>query len=481
MKTTITALTNKIRTVSKSTLAGVIVTVTIAVLSSAAMGVTVQTYNRNLNGGTADFGSGLHSFGSPTGNGIVTFDYSYVNNQLLVTARVNGTLYWDSLFSSGCARLTIRYRDYDHNNLAIDQVNVCGPGGDANNSSNKATVNKSFTDPFLWHVHISVNEVQNGTLLNGVSNSVAAPQRRVYGVIINSGTADFGSDSLGLHVAGSPTKEAEISFSRSRLFSSFGLLGVVRGKLYYDSLVPTPGCVRAVIDFRDESDALLDRNTFDLCGPGFDTGSPLNQLKVEAGYNFYPGSFGDFNLFRIRLRVGTVSGGSFVNVTSKTFDFNGPVGNFELEPSNSSVEANEQLNYALTWNVPESLNWHDLRSIRFRITDDTETILLLHWDEASNSFSLFNEVTGRFGKAFAAGSNARLQTPLATLDLANTTVAAVNNPFGSGPLSPSVLLNLALRFKPSAAGRTYRVDVAASDDLGNDDPFTFAGTLTVNH
>jgi hypothetical protein len=36
-----------------------------------------------------------------------------------------------------------------------------------------------------------------------------------------------------------------------------------------------------------------------------------------------------------------------------------------------------------------------------------------------------------------------------------------------------------LSFKPSARGRTFRVDIAASDDLGNEDPFTFAGTLTV--
>jgi hypothetical protein len=35
-------------------------------------------------------------------------------------------------------------------------------------------------------------------------------------------------------------------------------------------------------------------------------------------------------------------------------------------------------------------------------------------------------------------------------------------------------------FKPSAAGKTYRVEMAARDELVNEDPFALAGTLTVN-
>jgi hypothetical protein len=42
-----------------------------------------------------------------------------------------------------------------------------------------------------------------------------------------------------------------------------------------------------------------------------------------------------------------------------------------------------------------------------------------------------------------------------------------------------VTLNLALSFKPSAAGRTFRVEVAASDDAFHEDPFVVAGTLRV--
>jgi hypothetical protein len=73
-----------------------------------------------------------------------------------------------------------------------------------------------------------------------------------------------------------------------------------------------------------------------------------------------------------------------------------------------------------------------------------------------------------------------LQTRYATLDLAETTVRPVNGALGTGPNSPTVRLDLALRFKPLAAGKTYRVEVAARDDFGNEDPFAVAGTLTLN-
>jgi hypothetical protein len=101
------------------------------------------------------------------------------------------------------------------------------------------------------------------------------------------------------------------------------------------------------------------------------------------------------------------------------------------------------------------------------------------WDEQSNSFSLLNDATDRFGPEFPAGHPARLQTPDATLHLAETSVAPVNSVLGRGPSSPGVMLNLGISFKRSTAGRTFHVDVAGRDDLGNDDPFVEAGIITV--
>ena len=44
---------------------------------------------------------------------------------------------------------------------------------------------------------------------------------------------------------------------------------------------------------------------------------------------------------------------------------------------------------------------------------------------------------------------------------------------------PSVTLRFQVRFKPSAAGRRYRVEAAADDDAGNQQGFEPVGTLEV--
>src|SRR5688572_18673531 len=127
MDTPITTLVHVRRHFVKALYAAMVL-ITMPVLDSPAFGVVVQTYNRKLEGVRVDFGSGGHAFGTPTGNGTITFDYAISNGQLLVTARVVGTLYWDSLNSAGCGRLTIRYRDFNQTNIGIDEVDLCGPG-----------------------------------------------------------------------------------------------------------------------------------------------------------------------------------------------------------------------------------------------------------------------------------------------------------------------------------------------------------------
>ncbi len=152
------------------------------------------------------------------------------------------------------------------------------------------------------------------------------------------------------------------------------------------------------------------------------------------------------------------------------------VGSGDLTPSEATVAVRERLNYAFSWTVPEGQNWHHLDFLQLRIRDDEDTILSALFDEPSNTFSLFNEATGEFGPAFPAGSPNRLQTPQATLYLADTSVVA------SGPDSPTVTLNLALSFKPQAAGRTFVVELGATDKDNEGmlpDFFEQAGTLTV--
>jgi hypothetical protein len=169
--------------------------------------------------------------------------------------------------------------------------------------------------------------------------------------------------------------------------------------------------------------------------------------------------------------LGSCSGGG--RAVTVSFTPAGPTGLFKLSPAVETVAPLDLLSYAFSWTVPDPFNWHHLRDLQLRIRDENNLILWLRFNEADRTFSLFNQATGRFGGAATAGSNQRLQTPYATLNLAQTSVLA------SGPTSPTVTLNLGLSFKPSAAGRTYFVEVAASDDDGNTDAFIQAGTLTI--
>jgi hypothetical protein len=152
----------------------------------------------------------------------------------------------------------------------------------------------------------------------------------------------------------------------------------------------------------------------------------------------------------------------------------GGVGSWDLTPTNVTTSVHQRVNYVFSWTVPEPLNWHDLGSLQFRIRDGEETILWLKFDEATNQFSLFKEGKEEFGHGFPAGSSNRLETPEATVHLAESSVQ------GSGPTGPSVALNLSLSFKPKVAGRTLRVEVAATDDHGTQSVFEEADVLTVN-
>jgi len=148
-------------------------------------------------------------------------------------------------------------------------------------------------------------------------------------------------------------------------------------------------------------------------------------------------------------------------------------GSFDLAPTDATVAVHDRLDYAFSWTVPDPLNWHDLQLLELRIVDDEGTALWVGFDEAGNTFSLFDEAKGEFGTGAAPGSNILLETPQATLYLDETSVVA------SSPTAPTVTLNLSLSFNPLAAGRLFLVEVTASDDQGNKPDFEQAGTLTV--
>ncbi len=449
--------------VGKHAFGFILTAVAAAGFSINANATIVQTTNKTINNGPADFGAGNHSGGGPASNATITYDWSTATGQFRSTGRVRGTLFWDSLFSGGCSRLTIRFRNAANTNLSVRTINECGPGGDANNSQNQTAVDESFGSLDLSHVVLTTAEVRNGVEVNFSSTTISQVVEKRYPVTINNGTADFGD---GGHHFGRPDEPGYITFRRN---TDGTVTGGVDGVLYWDSL-GSESCARMVIEHRNSNGAILRTRSRLNCGPGGDANNGANQFFISEVLT-------GGSLFDIRILVETTA-----NPTSgvlSTYNFAGQVGDFEVDPMDAIAMVNERINFGFIWTVPELRNWHDLNSLELRITDGSNAILHIRFEEDGNMISVFNEATGRFGKGSPIGSNRRLQTQYATLYLENTTAGAVNSVLGTGANSPTVRIDLALRFKPSAAGRTYQIEVAAKDDFGNEDPFATAGTLTV--
>lgn len=179
------------------------------------------------------------------------------------------------------------------------------------------------------------------------------------------------------------------------------------------------------------------------------------------------------------------------------------IGGFDLSPDDARVQVGEMLNYNVDWTVPAHQVWRNLKTIDFRLRGAHGTLLWLRWDEASNKFSLCSkggggntghghigdsghdddDGNGRGAHGAASkvvcspgelpGAMAVLVTPFARLHLADTAV------IGSGPTGQVVTLKLALSLREKTAGHHYRVELAATDDFGNQDPFVRASTLHV--
>jgi CSLREA domain-containing protein len=179
------------------------------------------------------------------------------------------------------------------------------------------------------------------------------------------------------------------------------------------------------------------------------------------------------------IALATMTATSTANNTSgfsncKFASSSGSTGTFELTPTDTTVQANDRVLYTFRWTVPPSTpSWHDLATLDLRFRGLDETILQLRWDALTNTFSFYNEARQDFGPSFAPESANMLETDSARLYLADSTVR------GSGPTNPTVTLTLSLGFKPSTRGETFLIEVAASDDLGHEDPFMPAGVLRV--
>ena len=148
---------------------------------------------------------------------------------------------------------------------------------------------------------------------------------------------------------------------------------------------------------------------------------------------------------------------------------------WSLDPTGTTVRPGERIACRLTWTVPAPRGWRSLDTLQLRLVDGGETALWVRFDEVAGTpglFSVVNSTNAKVGPGFAPGRHNRLEGELASVDLAESAV--------DGAPGRRVTLTLALGFKPLAAGHTYDVLVAATDDAGEVQGFHRAGTITVN-
>jgi hypothetical protein len=148
------------------------------------------------------------------------------------------------------------------------------------------------------------------------------------------------------------------------------------------------------------------------------------------------------------------------------------LGSAGVTPPAATVGVRERLTYQITWTVPPPLNWHDLASVELRLTDAEGIALWVQFNGTDETLALLNSEGRRVGPAFSPGRRGSLESSNAKVHLHDSSVQ------GSGPTGRSVTLTLDVSFKHRAAGRSYLVEVLATDRAGHEQ-IEVAGTLTV--
>ena len=271
-----------LRLVGEFTFGFVLTAVIIAGLNLDANATIIKTSTRTVNNGSADFGSGNHSGGGPSGPATITFDWSTATGTFVATGRVQGTLYWDALWSGGCTRLVIRFRNSAGTSLRTRTIDECGPGGDANNLANRTGVDDSFsTGGDLADIRITVAELVDGTSVNAQSFTFTHPTDLQFPLLVENGRADFGD---GNHSFGAPEESGFVRFRRNL---NGTVTGGVDGILYKDAIFqPNFGCSTIEITYRNSSGAVLDTFGPQMnCGPGGDANLAANQFFVNDGFS----------------------------------------------------------------------------------------------------------------------------------------------------------------------------------------------------
>jgi hypothetical protein len=434
----------------KSFLMAVAVVFAVFAFSTHAWAAVAGIDKGILNTGSADFGNGGHYLGSPTQPYTITWDYSVSGSTLIKTPRIQGYLYVDSLFGGGCARLRVLYQNHTGTTITSQTLQVCGPGFDANNQLNQLKVDVSKSGVEIARVRLITGFGSSSSTIQDVGSATwdePTVQVTTFDTLTNQDwtfTLD-GGDGVNIF----PSEFLTFGGSYGTMFAS------ARGNLTSNNFVFVP---RVIFDYFDATGNLLESEIWDIA-EGF---APVSSRELEP------------DTFKVRLRLGELDVfHAFTNVVAKTYSLGPAVGDAECTPFATGAVANNVSTTSLRWTVPGTANWHSLDAIDIRLVDDSGEILQVRWDEASNQFFFYDPDSHQYRGPAEPGTNARFERPEVAMELSNTQV------IGSGPQGPSVLLNLGLRFKPKAAGRTFQVEARASDKSGTAQGWTSAGTITV--
>ncbi|CAN5453925.1 hypothetical protein BH09PLA1_BH09PLA1_19210 [soil metagenome] len=168
---------------------------------------------------------------------------------------------------------------------------------------------------------------------------------------------------------------------------------------------------------------------------------------------------------------------SFVIVNSREATSGRPVLRIDASPQVGTTRlATSLLNTAVgklvpvavpvEWAVPQG-SWRQLSNIQLRLRGKRGSEILINWNEADNTFALFDPMTGRFGEPMKIGTDAVLSNSLVNISLKRSSVAA------RGPTSSKVTVTFSLQFKGPI--QRWTIDAAASNDLGSQTRFVHVG------
>lgn len=178
----------------------------------------------------------------------------------------------------------------------------------------------------------------------------------------------------------------------------------------------------------------------------------------------------------LRLNLSSPSGAVLRNnfVTGTILNDDLQVGIASMSPTELTVDALTPFTIDLTWIHPE--RWRLLDEIEFRIVDRYGLVAMwVKFDENGNElpFRQYHPLLRRYGDPALPGSNAVFKTIFAKMFVAVSLVV------GSGPTGPSATVKPSLQFNRLARGRTFRVELFVSDDLGNQQGWEHVGNISV--